>query len=316
MTLAVDRGADSDSFRHEALFYEGSDDFVEWAVPFLQDGVAEGDAMLVVVDDLKIRRLTGALGLDASAVDFRPMPAVGRNPARIISAWTGFVEDQAATGRGLRGIGEPVWPERNAIEMDECFRHEQLLNVAFAGPGRWTLVCPYDSTTLSAPVLDQASRSHPVVRRGAVVQDSAEYDGLDRCRSHEGELPEPTGPVLEIQFSSADAIRSLRLACESQATRSGVADRAPDIGLALTEVATNSLRYGGGHGRARMWSDELGFCCEVSDEGHITDPLAGRRSPRLFETGGRGLWLANQMCDVVQIRSAPGRTVVRLRLWR
>jgi len=37
--------------------------------------------------------------------------------------------------------------------------------------------------------------------------------------------------------------------------------------------------------------------------------------PPLSTEGGRGLWLANQLCDLVQIRSAASGTAVRLVSW-
>jgi anti-sigma regulatory factor (Ser/Thr protein kinase) len=37
--------------------------------------------------------------------------------------------------------------------------------------------------------------------------------------------------------------------------------------------------------------------------------------PPLSDEGGRGLWLANQLCDLVQIRSGENGTVVRLLTW-
>ena len=52
---------------------------------------------------------------------------------------------------------------------------------------------------------------------------------------------------------------------------------------------------------------------EFEDSGSIEAPLAGRLRPGPTQDGGRGLWLANQLCDLVQIRSRPGRTTVRLR---
>jgi anti-sigma regulatory factor (Ser/Thr protein kinase) len=304
-------------FRHEAFFYAGIDEFLAWAVPFVSEGIDAGDAILVAVDELKIRRMQAELGERAGAVDFRVMPAIGRNPAVIISAWVQFVEEHASDGRGLRGIGEPVWAERNSAELEECERHERLLNVAFAHGRPWVLVCPYDLATLPSVAIEGARRSHPVVVRHGEAEQSPDFAGLDACRSHAGELPPPVAPSYATQFASAAAIGEVRRACEIEAERSGIAaDRIPDISLALNEVATNSLRYGGGAGVVRMWSDEHGFVCEVSDNGVVTDPLVGRLAPRLFENGGRGLWLANQLCDLVQIRSGAEGTVVRLRIWR
>ena len=51
-----------------------------------------------------------------------------------------------------------------------------------------------------------------------------------------------------------------------------------------------------------------------SDRGRISDPLAGRARPEPTQLSGRGLWIVNQLCDLVQIRSGPGGSVVRIRL--
>jgi hypothetical protein len=41
--------------------------------------------------------------------------------------------------------------------------------------------------------------------------------------------------------------------------------------------------------------------------------LVGRVRPGTDACSGRGVWLVNQLCDLVQIRSAPGGSVVRVR---
>jgi anti-sigma regulatory factor (Ser/Thr protein kinase) len=48
----------------------------------------------------------------------------------------------------------------------------------------------------------------------------------------------------------------------------------------------------------------------------IGDPLAGREEPRGEQHSGRGLWIANQLCDLVQVRSYATRSVVRLHMDR
>jgi hypothetical protein len=53
--------------------------------------------------------------------------------------------------------------------------------------------------------------------------------------------------------------------------------------------------------------------CEVRDEGWIFDPLVGRRRPPPEERG-QGLWLVNHVCDLVELRSGPAGTTVRLRM--
>jgi anti-sigma regulatory factor (Ser/Thr protein kinase) len=92
--------------------------------------------------------------------------------------------------------------------------------------------------------------------------------------------------------------------------------RAEDFVVAVNEIATNSLRHGGGEGRLRFWRDGDDAVCEVSDQGRITDPLVGRARPTRTSEGGAGIFLANQFCDLVQVRSSDDGTVVRLRLHR
>ena len=89
------------------------------------------------------------------------------------------------------------------------------------------------------------------------------------------------------------------------------ADRVGDLTVGLAEVAMNSVHHGGG-GTLRMWQDDDLVVCEVTDSGHIEDPLVGRRMPDVTDQSGRGLWLANQLCDLMQIPSTAAGTTVRV----
>ena len=62
----------------------------------------------------------------------------------------------------------------------------------------------------------------------------------------------------------------------------------------------------------RTWNGGAGVTCEIRDAGVITAPLAGRLRPPAAAAGGHGMWLANQLCDLVQVRSSEAGTVVRL----
>ena len=84
--------------------------------------------------------------------------------------------------------------------------------------------------------------------------------------------------------------------------------------LAVAELAANSVRHGGGRGILRLWRENGSVICEIRDRGTIADPLAGRRAPTLEQLGGRGLWLANAVCDLVQVRTGPQGTAVRLHM--
>jgi anti-sigma regulatory factor (Ser/Thr protein kinase) len=125
-------------------------------------------------------------------------------------------------------------------------------------------------------------------------------------------LPEPAMVLdeLPVEPGSLPAIRAM-VVCH--ATDAGLAwERIEDLVAAVNEIATNSLVHGGGSGSLRVWRQEDVFVCEVRDAGRIDDPLIGRVAPPEEQEGGRGLWLANQLCDLVQVRSFPSGSVVRL----
>ena len=90
--------------------------------------------------------------------------------------------------------------------------------------------------------------------------------------------------------------------------------RAENLVLAVNEIATNSIRHGGGSGVLRMWEEDGVLLCQIEDQGRIEAPLAGRLQPVLDEPGGRGLWLANQLCDLVQVRTFADGNVVRIHM--
>ena len=55
------------------------------------------------------------------------------------------------------------------------------------------------------------------------------------------------------------------------------------------------------------------LACHVHDLGHgLTDPLVGYFPPPQEPTSGRGLWLARQLCDSVEIGTDDSGSHVRL----
>jgi len=163
-------------FRHEALLYEDTDEFVAETSRFVREGLDAGEAVLVAVVEERAKPLREELGVDASRVEFLAMAEVGRNPARIIPAWQDCVARNTGRGTSFRGIGEPIWVGRSELEIRECRMHEHLLNTAFDTGPAWTLLCPYDAAGLPQSVLEGVSGSHPAVLGAAAPAHSDAFD--------------------------------------------------------------------------------------------------------------------------------------------
>jgi anti-sigma regulatory factor (Ser/Thr protein kinase) len=126
-------------------------------------------------------------------------------------------------------------------------------------------------------------------------------------------LPEPEATSRTFSFEGPGSLPLVRNFVADQAAAAGL-DMFSTVELvaAVHEVAANSVSHGGGEGVLRAWQNGDSLIFEVRDRGYLDQPLAGRESPALDAEGGRGLWLANQFCDLMQIRSSEAGTVVRL----
>ena len=301
------------AFCHELLFYDGADEFLAGTVPFVRAALEAEEPALVAVGKAKIEMLEGELGDGAAHVRFVEMEELGRNPARIIPVWRDFVDENGGRDRPVRGIGEPIWPGRNAVEIDECQRHESLLNVAFGGAPAWSLLCPYDSAALGDDVLEAARDCHPfVAHEGASDENPACVDLGSSPSPFTGvlPLPPPGSEAFEFDRGTLHEVRGSVLHAAESAGLS--ASRGADLVTAASELAANSVLHGGGRGTLGLWREREALVVEIGDSGRIEEPLVGRRRPAPTQHGGRGLWLVNQLCDLVQIRSGPEGTAVRL----
>lgn len=300
-------------FMHQAALYAGAEGFVEQVVPFVRDAIAAGEPVLAALPPARGRLLEAALGTDAIRVDFVDMTELGRNPACILPEWRRFVDEFGADGP-VRGVAEPVWPGRRPVEVEECWLHEALMDVAFAdGPG-WRLLCPYDVTALPGEVVRRARRSH------ATSHVLGRPDGApagDETAAALFTTPLPAAPpgADALPFGPAD-LSGLRGAVRRLTEQAGVPEcSAGDVVLAAHELAVNSVTHGAGCGTLLAWREPDAFVLEVRDGGRIVDPLVGREQAFDAAECGRGIWIANQICDLVQVRSSSQGAAVRLFTW-
>ena len=311
------QGGAAAPFRHEALLYSGDTQFLAATLPFIRRGLAARETVLVAVGAEKIELLERHLGPDGDDVTFVDIADVGRNPATIIPLWSDFVERRRPSGRRFRGIGEPAWPGRSDAALVECANHESLINVAFADGPSWHLLCPYDADGLGSQVIADARVTHPYLIDEGGASSSADYDPrLAGSLAQVDPLPPATSDTPWRAFGPT-SLGEVRSAVAAFASNVGLAPwRVADFVLAMNELAGNSVRHGGGAGELRLWVERDMLVGEVRDRGSITDPLVGRRRPSADQAGGRGLWIANHVTDLVQIRSRPGSTVVRVHMAR
>jgi hypothetical protein len=66
----------------------------------------------------------------------------------------------------------------------------------------------------------------------------------------------------------------------------------------------------------RFWVDAATreVICDLCDTGQIAEPLAGRMAPSPLSRHGWGLWMVNQVCDLVETRSGGWGTNVRIHM--
>ena len=132
-----------------------------------------------------------------------------------------------------------------------------------------------------------ALHTHPCTPPSASRLPSDAYAGghvaafAERC-------PSPTDAVLRGIYGPDD-IPATRRTVAQWARRCGLPEEQVEVlELAASELATNSVRHGGGTGTLAMWLDRRGAVVEFTDSGTIADPLTGRLRPPLDSVGGRG----------------------------
>jgi anti-sigma regulatory factor (Ser/Thr protein kinase) len=296
---------------HAALFYGTQEEYLTGAVGFVNAGLAEGGAVLVGAPEPGMSLLRDRMGHRAGLVSWADMRRVGANPARII-AW---MRDFAAAhgGRPVRFLQEAVWAARTAPEHCEVIRHEALVNIAFAA-APVSVLCPYDTAQLDAGVIKSAMPTHPLLIRGGGAVPSHAYDAGAAVPA-ECDQPLPRPPDGAAVLSYRADLSAVRAFAARHAREAGLAPaRVDDLVLAVGELAANTLRHSHDSGVIAVWASEGELLCQIEDAGHISDPLAGRWKAATDAGGGHGLWLVHQVCDLVEIRTSPGRTEIRLHL--
>lgn len=290
------------SFRHEALRCTGPDAFSGAVTSLLGRGVRAGEACALLAPGTHIDAARVALDTDADLISFFDMSVAGRNPARILPAMQHLVDthpEQRICWLAVLPVAGP--PSALATEVG---MHEYLLALPDVSAWDGRLCCLYDPSELSADEVSEIETRH----RTTPVDDP---DAVLRAAMRAPLPPPPAG--VETRSIDLTTLGALRRSIREFGGSSGLcAERVDDLVYAVNEAVTNSICHGEGQARLAMWTEAGYVVCEVRDRGRIRDPLAGRVAPEPGQSSGRGLWLVNHLCDLVQLRSSEVGTVVRM----
>ncbi len=312
LSLTIPRG--EPTLRHDALLYRDADELRAVASDFARDAAAVAEPVLALLSPASLTVLRDVLDGSGADVEVLDASEAGRNPSRLIPTVSAWLEDrQAGAEARARVISESIWPDRDDVETAECLRHEALVNHALADEAV-SLLCPFDVAHLGGEVIVGVELTHPRLIDEAGVRDSERYgDPLQVARGDLWPQRAPAEPICSLDFDG-DLWALRHSLAELEMLRELSPVRREDLIFAVNEAASNAVRHGDGTCQARVWRDGGRIVSEVVTASVIEDPLAGRRRPHPDAIGGRGLWLINELCDLVEVRSGSEGASVRMHI--
>jgi anti-sigma regulatory factor (Ser/Thr protein kinase) len=316
VTMGTSSEIETSTLEHPALLHADMDTFLSYLIPFVRASMENREPAFVAVEASSLAALREAVGAEAPGVTWADTREWHPNSSSRLRAFYEYVTEHLADGATrIRLVGEPVWHEGRPDLIREWTRYESVLNTVLA-PFPVSLVCTYDTSRLDPAIVANARRTHPVVSDGKDAPSRDFLDPAELLRTWNPEPPPPPAwaPSLDRPADLSTARRFLR----EQAMKAGVTfERAMDMAMAANEILTNALRYGRGAVALWGWPEDERFLCQIQDEGPgIADPMAGYVPPAEAMDAGRGLWLARQLVDLLQIVPNSTGTTVRLQVGR
>ena len=290
----VPRGYD-----HAAVHYRSDAELLAVAVPFLESGLTAGEPTMVSLEPARAGLVREAL--PSADVRYLTTNELYVRPAAAIKSYRAMMAGLVAGGAtGIRIFGEIP---RAAIDTswDGWARYEAAVNHAYDEfPLR--SICAYDTRTTPRHVLDDVARTHPFVATPGGRHGNAGYvDPLAFLAGPRPVAPLPiqhTAPLVVLTDPQPAGAR--RAVLDLGKSDLPVAE-VDDLVLAVSEIVDNALRHGRPPVEMRLWADPDHLVVTVHDTGEGPgDPFAGLL-PADRRIGGRGLWIAHQICSQVAL---------------
>ncbi len=301
---------------HRALVYQDQGRFVDAVCGFVREGLEREDRVLAALSAEKRDWLREHLGADAATVDFVDERTLYERYGPMLAAVVGYLERHDEPGGGqVRVVAEQALARRDPADVRAYMRYEAASNVAYARFDA-TVLCPYDAASLPDAIVEDALRTHPEVLDDGTPRPSERYvDPRSFVRERAVVEPVPA-EVAPVALAVPDDVAGARALARAHAEAAGAPREAvEDLELAVSEVATNALVHGRAPRLAWCYVDDGDLVCQVHDAGPgPPDPLLGYLPPDIRRLRGRGLWLAHQLCDIVEVAGDRAGTDVQLRL--
>ena len=284
---------------HEALVYSSDEEFLARSIPFLRDGIAAGQPVIVAVMADQAALLRKALGHDAQHVSFVDASTHYRRPARTIAEYRRQLDEALAGSQAqlVRVLGEVQFGSTRQ-EHEDWTRYESVVNRAFAGFPAW-IVCGYDTRVLPEQVVADAQHTHPLVSSGGQPDRSAGYVETDEWIAPPVVLQREraaVGPLARLTVTKERDLDDLRRVVAAAARAGGLAPVvADDVIVAVGELAREGLARSEGEANVTVLRNGARWHCEVSG---IDD--------------GVGLSIARLISERVEVSTDGGEQTVRL----
>jgi anti-sigma regulatory factor (Ser/Thr protein kinase) len=300
---------------HEVTVYDADSDLIDELTEFVTDGLALGDAVVLVITPAHLASLTESLALagcsmsdalgreqlhvaDAAATLSTFLRAGHANADLFFASIGGLLERVGRSGRPLRVFGEMVallWDTGNvpaAIELETLWNR-------LARVQRFSLLCGYSAMSLCASdltALRAVSDAHSDVLPPASY-DIGPATGISADGSTEA----------RVYLAVPPAIRAVRQLVVETLRAWGEDQLVGDAALLVSELATNAVRHASSPFRVSISRSAGAVRIAVEDLGSGEPQL---RPTDLERLGGRGVALVDAMSLSWGVEPAPVGKVV------